>query len=94
MYVDDLKATQFPNEHSRSKKQKAKLVKHYGERISSKAIQTIAGRFGSLLVFNSRKEVGEAVKQVYILGIADNMKYVALNLRQTGQEATQTAEPL
>ena len=85
-YVNHLRKTEYSNEGYRSEKLKAKLLKHYGEKISFQSLTTSTGPFQSYLVFNSKADLGKAVMQAYLLGKADKTRDVALSLRSDVQK--------
>ena len=81
IYIDQLRETEFANDGYRSEKLKAKLVKHYIDKISFQPLYSGSGPFESYLVYNSKSDVGKAVMEAYLLGKADKTRDVALSQR-------------
>ena len=95
IYVENLEKTEYPNPHYRSEKLKAKLIKHHHDTtLSFESMQTENGQFGSYLVFCSDMDVGNAVKQAYLLGQRDRTKEEALKLGAVIKDASQISDAM
>ena len=93
IYIDQLRETEFANDGYRSEKLKAKLVKHYIDKISFQPLYSGSGPFESYLVYNSKSDVGKAVMEAYLLGKADKTRDVALSLRSDVHKARKDSTP-
>ena len=63
--------------------------------LSFEPMETLnTGNIREYLIYNTKMNLGEAVKQAYILGASDKTRDVALGLRSAVQKASNDAEPL